>query len=56
MTTPLRPYMTLLARTNQLQRAPVDDEAVLTRGFCVFIGILIGLAMAWSLLVLAGMA
>lgn len=43
----LKPYVTLLARTNQIQRAPVDDEALLTRGFFTFLGFLLGLAVAW---------
>ncbi len=47
MNASLNRYVHLLKQSGQVERVNLDDETVLNRGFCIFIGILIGLAMAW---------
>ena len=57
MSRSLKPYVDLLARSGQIERVSLDSDALLTRGICIFIGILIGLAMAhlWTWMALAGL-
>lgn len=49
MSVSLKPYVDLLARTGQIEHLSLDDESLLTRGFCVFLGFLLGLMVAFWL-------
>jgi len=40
-------YVNLLKESGQLERVERRHETALDRGFWTFVGILIGLAMAW---------
>jgi len=49
MNTPLRPYVSLLRQSGQLERVDVSDEQAISRGFWFFFGLIAGLMLAWVL-------